>query len=142
MLCFLPSHDTNDWEQALHELTPSIASWEKAVAAMKVKDPSSMSLNEVKQLQEYENGLRTARTALAMQGSSSIPGYHMTPGKGQLPWERAESMKAELMARGPAGYSSSVRGFFHPAFLQIDNIGFTQAWVISGAYEVTCGRSR
>ncbi|EPQ51112.1 hypothetical protein GLOTRDRAFT_49327 [Gloeophyllum trabeum ATCC 11539] len=98
---------TSDWEQALHELTPSVASWEKAVAAMKVKNPSSMSLNEVKQLQEYENGLRTARTALALQGSSSIPGYHMTPSKGQLPWERAESMKAELMARGPAGYSSS-----------------------------------
>ncbi|TFK52145.1 hypothetical protein OE88DRAFT_1657225 [Heliocybe sulcata] len=100
---------------ALSSYSGSINAWEKAIETLKSKDEKSFSAPEAKQLQQYQEGLQAAK--LAAGGASqpvrgiNIPGRH-----GQLPWDRALSMRAELMAQGINGLPSS-------------------AWVILGAYD-------
>ncbi|KZO95694.1 hypothetical protein CALVIDRAFT_467125, partial [Calocera viscosa TUFC12733] len=104
-------------EQHLGSWTQAINAWDKALSALPTEGRSAA---EEKQMKEYAEMLSNAQRALeATQENINDLAENNTInnfGSGKMPWERAEKMRTELVARGQEGM-------------------FSSAWLILGAYE-------
>jgi len=88
----------------------SVKFWQKAIDAL----PAQLSPVEVKQKEQYEEGLKGAKRRL--EDSEKQSTYIRMLSSDKIPWKVAKALLPELQARGQAGAQSS-------------------AWVISAAYD-------